>query len=133
MSRRAIFLFLLLLVAGCGTTAPDLSAIAPPDDAWFKENVTSQTTPVVVDFTASWCGPCQMLKPFLEAMEKNHPGAVKVVPIDVDSRPDLVSHYGLSGSVPVLLMIKQGKVVDICRGAPPSYDDLMSWAGPHLK
>ncbi len=124
-------LLLFLSAAGCGAK-PDLTVVAPPQDSWFTENVTSQSMPVVVDFTASWCGPCKMLKPFLDQMERDHAGKVKVVPIDVDARGDLASHYQVS-SYPTLLMMQGGKVVDICRGAPPSYESLMAWAGPHLK
>ncbi len=131
MHRRALLTCLLLIAAGCGSK-PDLSLITPPDDSWFAENVTSQSIPVVVDFTASWCGPCKMLKPFLEQMETEHAGKVKVVPIDVDARGDLADHYKVSG-YPTLLMMQGGKVVDVCRGAPPSYDALMTWAGPHLQ
>jgi thioredoxin len=131
MSRRFLATLVLLLTAGCHAQ-PDVAATAPPQDAWFEQEVTAQPTPVIVDFTASWCGPCQMLKPFLEQLEKDHAGKVKVVPIDVDARADLAGHYKVS-SYPTLLMMQGGKVVDVCRGAPPSYESLMKWAGPHLK
>ncbi|HVJ85970.1 MAG TPA: thioredoxin domain-containing protein [Caulifigura sp.] len=131
MSRRALLFFTLLLAAGCNPP-PDLKSIAPPDDAWFKENVTSQSMPVIVDFNATWCGPCKMLKPYLEQMERDHPGKVKVVPIDVDSRDDLAAHYKVN-TVPYLVMMKGGKVIDVCRGAPPTYEALMDWAGEHIK
>ncbi|QDT55302.1 Thioredoxin [Caulifigura coniformis] len=131
MHRRHSLLLLLLFAAGCNSKS-DFSTIAPPEDAWFAEEVTSQPMPVLVDFTASWCGPCKMIKPFLEKMKEEHAGKVKVVEIDVDARGDLAAHYKVSG-YPTLVMIHGGNVVDICRGAPPSYEALMQWAGPHLK
>jgi thioredoxin-like negative regulator of GroEL len=73
-----------------------------------------------------------MLKPFLEQMEKDHAGKVKVVPIDVDARNDLANHYKVTG-LPQLMIMKGGKVVAALRGAPPSYEELMQWAGPHIK
>jgi thioredoxin len=132
MSRRLLPLLLLLVIAaGCGSET-NFAAIAPPQDSWFEQEVTSQSVPVLVDFNASWCGPCQMLKPFLAQMEKEHEGKVKVVPIDVDARSDLADHYKVSG-IPQLLMMKNGKVVASLRGAPSSYEALMEWAGPHIR
>jgi thioredoxin 1 len=132
MSHRFLAVALLLLTAaGCGSKT-NVASISPPKDAWFEEEVTSQSIPVLVDFNASWCGPCRMLKPFLEQMEKEHAGKVKVVPIDVDSRKDLAVHYQVT-ALPQLLIIKSGKVVAELRGAPPSYEALMEWAGPHIK
>ena len=131
MSRRLLALLLLLIACGCNSK-PDLSSIAPPQDAWFGEQVTSQTVPVVVDFTASWCGPCTMLKPFLDQLETEHAGKIKVVPIDVDARSDLAEHYQVRG-FPTLLIMRGGKVVDAQVGAFSSYESLMGWVGPHLK
>jgi thioredoxin len=132
MLRRLLPVLLLLLIAGGCGSQPNYTSIAPPKDPWFEQEVTSQTIPVLVDFNASWCGPCRMLKPFLEQMEKDHAGKVKVVPIDVDARNDLASHYKVS-ALPQLLMIKNGKVIAALRGAPSSYESLMEWAGPHIK
>lgn len=134
MPRRLFLLLAICCLVSCKKAATDATvmAITPPQDAWFDENVASQTTPVLVDFTAKWCGPCQMLKPYLEQLEKEHPGKVKVVPIDIDARGDLASHYQVR-SYPTLLMMQGGKVIDICRGAPPTYEDLKEWASPHLK
>ncbi|OAI53555.1 hypothetical protein AYO47_04540 [Planctomyces sp. SCGC AG-212-M04] len=106
--------------------------MSPPKDAWFEQEVTSQSIPVLVDFNASWCGPCRMLKPYLEQMEKEHEGKVKVVAIDVDARNDLAEHYKVTG-LPQLLIMKSGKVVASLRGAPSSYEALMEWAGPHIQ
>jgi thioredoxin 1 len=132
MPRRFFAVLVLLLIAtGCGGEA-NYASISPPKDAWFETEVTSQSVPVVVDFNASWCGPCRMLKPFLEQMEKEHAGKVKVVPIDVDARNDLASHYKVT-ALPQLLIMKSGKVVASLRGAPAKYEALMEWAGPHIQ
>ena len=132
MHRRLVTFLLLLTVVGCSASAPEYQAIAPPQDAWFAENVTSQSVPVIVDFTATWCGPCRGLKPLLEQLETEYAGKVIVLPIDVDARKDLATHYKVN-AYPMLLMMQSGKVVDICRGAPPTYEDLKSWALSHLK
>jgi thioredoxin 1 len=132
MPRRiAALLLVALIAAGCKSDT-DYSTIAPPEDSWFQEEVTSQSVPVLVDFNASWCGPCRMLKPFLEQMETEHEGKVKVVPIDVDARTDLAAHYKVHG-LPQLFMMKNGKIVASLRGAPPTYEALLEWAAPHFQ
>jgi len=132
MPRRFLAVLLLLLsAAGCASRS-DYGSIAPPQDAWFQEEVTSQSVPVLVDFGASWCGPCKMLKPFLEQMKTEHAGKIKVVEIDADARADLASHYQVH-SYPTLFMMQGGKIVDVCRGAPPSYAELMNWAGKYIE
>lgn len=130
MPRRILAILLLLVAAGCSGT--DHSKIAPPSDAWFEQEVTSQPTPVLVDFGASWCAACQGLKPHLEQLRTEHAGKIKVVEIDTEARADLASHYQVSG-LPTLFMMQDGKILDVCRGAPPSYEALMGWAGKYIK
>ncbi len=132
MIRRLSFLLILLAIAGCASPVADLAKITPPKDPWFEEQVTAQPGVVIVDFSATWCGPCKMLKPFLEQLEREHGSKVKVVMIDYDARPDLVKHYSVE-SVPTLLMMKGGSVIDVCRGAPPTYDEVLAWASPHFQ
>jgi thioredoxin len=132
MPRRIHAVVLLLLLATGCSSGPDYSSLTPPKDAWFEQEVTTQTTPVLVDFGASWCGPCKMIKPFLEQMKTEHPGKIKVVEIDAEARADLAEHYQVR-SYPTLFMMQDGKIVDVCRGAPPSYAALMDWAGKHIK
>lgn len=76
----------------------------------FKEEVLQANLPVLVDFYADWCGPCQMLKPVLEeiAMESN---TIKIVKVNVDESPELASEFGIY-SIPTLIVFKQGKAVD---------------------
>lgn len=64
---------------------------------------------VLVDFFATWCGPCQMLSPLLENLEKNH--EIEVVKVDVDKNPDIAREHGIL-SIPVLELYKKGKLVN---------------------
>jgi len=76
----------------------------------FKAEVLESKEPVLVDFFATWCGPCKMLGPVLERYSSKHP-EVKVVKVDVDENNDLAIQYGVQG-VPTLLLFKEGNVVN---------------------
>ena len=75
----------------------------------FDKEVMQAQTPVVVDFWASWCGPCMMLAPVMEALEPEVP-AVKFCKVNVDDERDLAMEFQIE-SIPTLLCIKGGKVV----------------------
>ena len=79
------------------------------DAGSFEQKVLNSPVPVLVDFYADWCGPCQRLAPTLEALAKENPGA-KVVKVDVDRSPELAMRYGIS-AIPSLRVFNRGEVV----------------------
>ncbi|QRK12559.1 thioredoxin [Archangium violaceum] len=87
-------------------------------DADFQREVLEAEGPVLVDFTATWCGPCRALSPTMEALATQHKGHLKVAKLDVDDNQGTAQQYGIR-SVPTLLFFKQGKVVGQIVGAPP--------------
>ena len=74
----------------------------------FNEFIKEGT--VLIDFFATWCGPCKMLSPVIEQVEKEHP-ELKVVKVDVDEAPQIAVKYGIQ-AIPTLFLVKEGKVVD---------------------
>lgn len=82
----------------------------------FEEKVLNSSTPVLVDFWASWCGPCKMIGPTIEELAREYQGRAGVYKLDVDSDPELASNFGVM-SIPALLIFKGGKVVDQMVGA----------------
>ena len=79
------------------------------DDS-FAADVLASETPVLVDFWATWCGPCRMLAPILEELSGQHP-ELKIVKVDVDENRELALRYGIE-SIPTLLVFKGGQVAD---------------------
>lgn len=86
----------------------------------FEEKVLKSAGPVVVDFFATWCGPCKMLAPILEEVEGEHP-EVTFVKLDVDEAPEIASDYGIMG-VPTLVKFVGGQVAGTNVGLAPKED-----------
>ena len=90
-------------------THPD-SGGAPVDvsDASFGSDVLSSKTPVLVDFWATWCGPCKMVAPEMEKLAAKYEGVVDVVKVDVDANPRLSQAFGIM-SIPTIACFKPGE------------------------
>jgi thioredoxin 1 len=84
----------------------------------FPTEVLNSPTPVLVDFQATWCGPCRMLAPVLEQIAGDYQGRLRFVKVDIDQSPGLASKYRITG-VPSLLLFENGGVVDQIVGALP--------------
>jgi len=79
------------------------------DDQNFDQEVLSSDLPVLVDFSADWCGPCQMQGPIVEEVAKEVEGKIKVVKVNVDQAPQTSQKYGIM-SIPTLILFKDGQV-----------------------
>ncbi len=85
--------------------------VATTTDADFQKDVLEAPGLIVVDFWATWCGPCLAIAPILEEMEGAYDGAVKVVKLNVDEHPRTAVQYGIR-SIPTLIFFKDGEMVD---------------------
>ncbi len=74
----------------------------------FGAEVVQSALPVLVDFWATWCGPCRMIAPIVEDLAREYEGRLKVGKVDVDENPDLASRYGVQ-SIPTLLVFVGGQ------------------------
>lgn len=85
-------------------------------DENFKSEVIDSDEPVLVDFWATWCGPCRMIAPIVEELAEEFEGRAKIGKVDVDNNPQTAMQYGVR-SIPTLLFFKDGEVADQLIGA----------------
>lgn len=83
----------------------------------FHSEVINSDKPVLLDFWASWCGPCRMVAPIMEEIARERPD-IKVGKVNVDEQPELASQFGVM-NIPTLVVMKDGKVVNQAIGARP--------------
>lgn len=88
----------------------------------FQEEVMNSDKPVLLDFWASWCGPCRMVAPIVEEISRERPD-IKVGKVNVDEQPELASQFRVM-SIPTLMVIKNGKVINQAIGARPKSEIL---------
>ena len=88
----------------------------------FHNEVLNSEKPVLLDFFASWCGPCRMVGPILDEIAEERED-IKVCKVDIDEQPELASRYRIM-SVPTLMVLKDGNIVDQSIGARPKHQIL---------
>jgi len=100
-------------------------------DGSFSSDVLESAAPVLVDFWATWCGPCKAIAPHVEAVADELAGKAKVVKMDIDSNPQTPAKYGIR-SIPTLLVFKGGEVVDQLVGNPGSKSKIADLLSRHV-
>jgi len=96
----------------------------------FQTEVIDSPEPVLVDFSAVWCGPCKMLDPIIKQLAGEWDGKVKVVKIDADQNPNILMQYSVLG-IPTLLFFKGGEIKERITGYMPK-DKLVAKFSPHI-
>lgn len=99
-------------------------------DDTFEEEVLKAELPVLVDFWAVWCGPCQMVAPTVEYLAQNYKDKLRVAKMNVDDNMNVPAKYGIM-SIPALLLFKGGEVVETVIGALPQ-DKIVDMVAKHL-
>ncbi|MBD3295787.1 MAG: thioredoxin [Candidatus Omnitrophica bacterium] len=100
------------------------------NDANFKQEVIEESTPVLVDFWAEWCGPCRMIAPVIEEIAGEYEGKLKVCKLNVEEGQKTASEFGIM-NIPTIMIFKSGEVVEKMVGAV-SKNDLAAKIDAHI-
>lgn len=95
-----------------------MATISEVSDDTFEQEVEKSVLPVLVDFSAEWCGPCKLLVPVLEEIAAEYEGKLRVIRVDVDNNRNSAARFGVL-SVPTLLLMRDGQVQDQIVGNVP--------------
>lgn len=106
-----------------------MSAVAYIQESEWDELLT-YSGPVVVDFTATWCGPCRKVSPLMEQLAAEYENRVKVVKLDVDENKPVAKKFGIR-SIPAVLIFKGGELVENITGVVP-YENFSSAVDKHI-
>ena len=107
-----------------------MSDVAYVTEQDFQNEVLDAALPVLVDFTAPWCGPCKMVDPIVTQLAGEWAGRVKVVKCTADENPNIVASYGVMG-LPTVMLFKRGQLLERVSGYQPK-DKLVGKISPHL-
>lgn len=95
-----------------------MGAVAEVSESTFEQEVLKSGLPVLVDFYATWCGPCKAVAPIVEELAAEYAGKLKIVKVDIDEAQETTTNLGIM-SVPTLMIFREGKEVGRIVGAVP--------------
>lgn len=118
--------------AGSGTAIAKAGpALAETNAANFQTDVLASTTPVLVEFSASWCAPCRIMKPTMSQLASDYQGKVKIFRLDVDGNPTVADQYKVK-VLPTFMLFQNGKPVETSSGFQAK-EDLAASIDKHLQ